>query len=185
MATVEPTVVPLDLDLKPQLGPLVAQMRELGIRRLKLDDIEIELEAKGELLSTFAEPAKAAKSAHSEPTKTVSGGIKTMLYSQIFVVIDGYLQAEEQSVRVSHGKNDEGQGVIRLDMKSAVPAEGLEFDGAKHVGTDRLFTISLLVGNGSVYQHRMKLVSFELTHSVEQPAAALACFEAPLVTDTP
>ena len=81
MSEIEPIVVPFKLDIKPQLGPLVAQMRELGIRRLKLDDVEVELEANGDPLSTFAAPVKAEGHSSVQVARSVDPNLA--LYSMI------------------------------------------------------------------------------------------------------
>lgn len=94
-------------------------------------------------------------------------------YSLMFVVIDGHLQAEEQSVDVRLGGDRK-----RVYVRWAVPVSGFEWDGRPYVGTDRTVQIAVL-GPGAEYviNGQARCVWFAASHGVNTAVCARAIFE--------
>ena len=110
-----------------------------------------------------------------KPIESVPDHLRThmQLYSIMFAVIDGRLQAEEQSVDVRVGPDRR-----RVYVRWAVPQAGLEWDGCPYVGTDRTCRVQVLQGHGElVINEDMRCVWFAVSHSVNKEATARAIFE--------
>ena len=63
-------------------------------------------------------------------------------YAGMLAVIDGRLQSEQTGANVFSGI-EEGKILHRVTLDWAIPAEGFEFDGRPHLGTDRRFTVAV------------------------------------------
>jgi hypothetical protein len=104
---------------------------------------------------------------------SVGNGFMIQIYSTMYIVIDGSLMTEEQSVDVRIGPSK-----TRVLMRCAVPSKGIEWDGREAVGTDREFSILVIGPKGEpVLARNMKCIWFAVSHSVNDAARARAVFE--------
>jgi hypothetical protein len=116
-------------------------------------------------MSEEAERVQLLEAARSEA--------KLQLYVSLYVVIDGSLQAEEQHVDVRFGPER-----VRVYMRSAVPAKGLEWDGSGVAGTSRTVRVTVFgPGGEAVVSRDMRCRWFAVRHDVHGIACARAIFE--------
>lgn len=106
------------------------------------------------------------------------------LYALLFVVPNGTLLAEEQSIDVSRTSNSQavatvakgyagespGAAMIEVDVQSAIPSGGFEFDmGSKIAGLIPI-DVQVLGPGGKSTNGKMFVVSDSIRHGVNQEA---------------
>lgn len=110
---------------------------------------------------------------HGEPAKPADRPSGLQMYALLFVTIDGQLQSQEQSVDVRHGADK-----VRVYVRWACPASGLEWDGSESVGSTRQFRVCVIgTGGEAVVDRNMRCTWFAVSHAVNDCATARAIFE--------
>jgi len=106
------------------------------------------------------------------------------LYSLLFVAANGQLLAEEQEVDISRSTNSQavatvpkgyagespGAGMTEVDVKSAIPAGGFEFDmGSKMAGLIPI-DVQVIGPGGKSMKGKAFVISDTIRHGVNQEA---------------
>jgi hypothetical protein len=118
-------------------------------------------------MSTFQELQKRF------PSKVVDGHGRLVIYAELFVVINGYVQAEATSVDVRLGPDK-----YRVFVRSAVPEHGFEWDGRPYLGTEETARVNVFgPGSESIIHRDMKVTWFAVSHGVNREAMVRMVFE--------